>query len=90
LIVKLVFADLDTTSGPAGNTEFVLQVILRRVPSSATCQTLISLFAVTALVFTVQEPPEAAVEHENAPAAAELQEATDGLAAERKISPTKI
>lgn len=59
----------------------VLQVTLRRVPSSATATTIISEFAVTAVVLIVQVPAEAFVAHEKAPAAAAVQATIEGLAA---------
>ena len=61
----------------------VLHVTLRRVPVVAVSdsKTKISLLAVTAVVFTWQVAPVAFVAHENCPADAAPQDATEGLAA---------
>lgn len=60
----------------------VLHVTPSRVPVVVVSlsNTNISLLAVTAVVFTVQVPPVAAVAQENWPADAALQDATDGFA----------
>src|SRR5258708_3225924 len=60
----------------------VLQVTLSAVPTAvfAVCCTMMSLFAVTAVVLTWQDDV-ADVEHENRPATAPAQDATDGWAA---------
>ncbi len=80
-MMKLLPADLLATSGAAFAVGAVLHVTLSRVPSSATSHTLISLFAVTAVVLTWQVAPEAFVAQEKAPADAAVQVTTEGLAA---------
>jgi hypothetical protein len=61
----------------------VLHVTLKAVPVAAVSlsETRISLLAVTAVVLTWQVAPVAFVAQEKCPAAAEPQEATEGLAA---------
>lgn len=81
LIVKLVPADFDAKMIAGGTVGAVLQVTLSLVPSSATGVTIISLFAVTAVVLITQVPVEAFVAQENAPAGADPQATRDGLAA---------
>lgn len=82
LMVKLVAAVTAVISGITV-VKVVLQVTPRRVPVvvSERCVMNICEFAVTAVVLTVQVPPEALVAHENEPAGAPVQEATLGLAA---------
>jgi hypothetical protein len=80
LIVNPVPAVFVASNGAALATGAVLQVTLRRVPSSATGHTLISELAVTAVVLIVQVAPEALVAQEKAPAEADVQVTTEGLA----------
>ena len=83
-IVKLVAATEDASKRVAGLTVvLVLQVTPKRVPVTVVSlsNTKISLFAVTAVVFTVHVPVEAFVAQENCPAGAAAQDATEGLAA---------
>jgi hypothetical protein len=82
--VKLAPATLEAKSRVAGLTVVpVLHVTPRRVPVTAVSdsKTKISLLAVTAVVLTWQVAPVAFVAHENCPAAADPQAATEGLAA---------
>ena len=83
LIVKLVPADLDKRMGfVVGRSLEVLQVTFNcpDPPSAAFCVIEISLFAVTAVVFTWHVAPVAFVAQENMPARADPQDATEGLA----------
>lgn len=84
LIVKLAPATEEAKRREAGRTLVpVLQVTLRAVPVAAVSlsNTKISLFAVTAVVFTWQVPPVAFVAQEKCPAEADTQVATEGFAA---------
>ncbi len=84
LIVKLVAATDDARIRDVGMAVVpVLQVTPSRVPVTVVSlsNTNISLLAVTAVVFTLQVAPVAAGSQENCPAAADPQDATDGLAA---------
>ena len=83
VIVKLVAALRAETRGAVKPVSaVVLQVTERREPRLESGWTKILLFAVTALVFTVQVPVEALVAQENAPEGAAEHDATDGFAAE--------
>lgn len=82
-ISKLVPATMAAIGIAAMTEGEALQVTPKRIPAAAVNVTKILLFAVTAVVFMRQmpPPPPALVAHENAPAGAALQEATEGLAA---------
>ena len=73
--VKLTPAERAVTIGPMMDANVVLQVTVRRVPSDVSGWISISLFAVTAVVFTTTEVVAAAIT--KAPAAAEPQTAGD-------------
>ena len=80
-MVKLVAAlRLETLGAVNPVSAVVLQVTLNRVPNEESGWTKMVLFAVTAVVFTVQVPAEALVAQENDPVGAPEQEATEGLA----------
>ena len=81
LIVKLVAAERADTGALVGEMLLVLQVTLSFVPSESSSWMIMTLLAVTAVVFTWHVAPEAFVAQEKEPEDAAPHAATEGLAA---------
>src|ERR1039458_3957983 len=81
LMVKLVPATIADKIGAVLKVRAVLQVLLSLVPSAADGVMLMLLVAVTAVVLTVQVPPDAATSQYTAPEGAAEHATTLGLAA---------